>query len=538
MFNKLKSFESNFTITRAAFIVGFFALLSKLIALVREPLFASTFGGPKIYIWDIYNAAFRLPDFIMNVFILGTLSVVLIPVFVELLVEDKKRAQDFANTIATLAMLTIGGSLVLLYILAYPVTKALVPGFDISQLQQTVSLTRIIILAQIIFILSNICSNLLYSYKRFIMAGVAPVLYNLGIISGVLFFYPAFGIEGLGYGVLLGAAAHLLIQLPELRRCSFRLRPAWNIHDKAMLKFCKLYVPRIFAVDLSVFALLVSTYIASKFKTGSIAIFTLALNVTSMPVSIVALSLATAIFPALSEAYAQGQEEKFLSMLKKTLVQVFYFMVPVTLLMLVFRAQGVRLYVGHGNFTWENTILTFSILGILAFALISQSVIPILARAFYSRQNTIIPLGVNLTSLFVFVLLAFMLQNHFGIYGVAAAFAIASIFNALVLFIILRLKLYQEITDKSKLVQFDEGLFLTSVKIVVASIAMAVVSYGGLYLFEPLVNTHTTIGLLVQVTGAGIFGLIVFFTVSSLLQLKESQIIIDYLKRILSRGQF
>ncbi len=534
MFKKILSLEQKFSITKAAFIVGFFALLSKFVALVRDPLFTSHFGGDKIYILDIYNAAFRVPDFIFSVFILGTLSVALIPVFVDLVVKDKKRAQAFANTIITLTMLVMGGGFILLYILAWPITKLLVPGFSADSLSQAVGLTRIIILSQIIFTLSNTCTNILYSYKRFIMAGVAPILYNIGIIAGILFFYPRFGIPGLGYGVLLGAALHLIVQLPELARTSFKLRPAWNLDDAAIKQFLKLYLPRIFAIDLSVVSLLVATFIASNLQTGSIAIFTLAVNLLSLPVSIIALSLATAIFPSLSEKFALGDEAGFLAMLKKTFIQILYFMIPLTLLMLIFRAQGVRLYLGHGKFTWENTILTFSVLGVLVFALISQSLTPIFARAFYSRQNTITPVTINLIALMVNIILAFALKGRYGIIGVAAAFSIASIFNAITLFIVLRAHLYKHSHNTVALKEFDDDLVATTFKIVLASVFMALTSYASLYVFAPLVHTDTVLGLLIQVGCSGILGLIVFFAASTLLKLRESQIILDYIKKVLS----
>lgn len=534
MLKKFLLFEQKFTITKAAAIVGFFALLSKFVALVRDPLFTSKFGGDQIYILDIYNAAFRVPDFIFSIFILGTLSVALIPIFVDIMVKDENRARDFANTIITLTMLSMGGIFILLYIFSWQITKLLVPGFTPEMLTETVGLTRIIILAQIIFTLSNVCTNILYSYKRFIIAGIAPILYNLGIILGILVFYPRFGISGLGYGVLLGAAGHLLIQLPELGRSTFRLLPAWKLHDPAIKKFFKLYLPRIFAIDLPVFSLLISTFIASRFEAGSIGIFTLSINLLSLPVSIIALSLATAIFPALSEAYAKNQELIFLDMLKKAFVQILYFMIPLTLLMLIFRAQGVRLYLGHGKFTWENTILTFNTFGVLAFSLISQSLAPILSRAFYSRQNTIIPVSINLMALALNACLAFAFKDHYGIIGIAAAFSVASIFNAVTLFVVLRAVLYKDSKNYEALKKFDDGLVLTAVKIILASIAMALTCHEGLYLLEPLLNTHTVIGLLIQVGCSAFLGVVVFFIVSTLLKLKESQIILDYIKKIIS----
>lgn len=535
MLKKLLEFEKKFSITKAATIVGIFAFLSKLVALVRDPLFASTFGGPKIYILDIYNAAFRVPDFIFNIFIAGTLSVAFIPIFVELLTKDKDRAAKLANTIITLTMLVMGAIFGILLILARPITARLVPGFTPDHLNETIRLTRLIILSQIIFSLSNICTNALYSYKRFVVAGLAPILYNLGIISGIVWFYPRFGIIGLGYGVIFGAFLHLLIQLPEMFRSAFYLKPQWQVRDPAIKKFWKLYLPRIFAIDLSVFSLLISTFIASKLESGSIAIFTLAMNLLSIPVSIIALSLATAIFPALSEAYATGKDLQFLNMLKKTLVQVFYFMIPMTLLMLVFRAQGVRLYLGHGNFTWDNTILTFNTFGVLSFSLLAQSLTPLLARAFYSRQNTATPVVINIISMIINIILAFSFGNAFGIMGIAAAFAVASIFNALALFIVLRSHLHRSGLEVELLSQFDSELITVIGKIMIASIAMGLVSYAGLYLIAPHVNTATNLGLLIQAGISAIIGIIVFFAASSWLNLRESQIILDYFKRIFGR---
>src|SRR5882672_4562420 len=179
-----------------------------------------------------------------------------------------------------------------------------------------------------------------------------------------------------------------------------------------------------------------------------------------------------------------GDEAGILALFNKTLIQILYFMIPLTLLMLIFRAQGVRLYLGHGKFTWDNTILTFSVLGVLVFALLSQSLTPIFARAFYSRQNTIIPVTVNLFALALNVALAFMLKNNYGIIGVAAAFSIASIFNALVLFIVLRAQLYEHSRDKVALKRFDDELVTTTFKIVLASICMALTSYACLYALE------------------------------------------------------
>lgn len=535
MWQRIKNFEQDFSVSRAAVIVGFFALISKLVALFRDPLFASTFGGDKIYILDIYSAAFRVPDFIISVFVLGTLSVALIPIFVNLLVKDREEANKFANTIITLTMLFMGLVFFTLFLFARPITKLLVPGFSPFMLDETVKLTRLIIFSQIVFTLSNTCTNILYSFKRFVMAGLAPILYNLGIILGILVFYEQFGIMGLGYGVLVGAALHLLVQLPELYRTSFRLEITLAAKKVNIRKFLKLYLPRVPVFDLSIFSLLISTFIASKLEQGSIAIFNLAMNLQTIPVSIIALSLATAVFPALSQAHAEGKEKDFLRVLGKTIIQVFYFMVPIMCLMMLFRAQGIRLYLGHGNFTWENTILTFTTFGVLAFSLLSQSLAPILSRVFYSQQNTITPVRVNIFSMAINTVLAFALGKSYGIVGIAAAFSIASVFNATVLFFIMYNHVQKTISDQDAIKQFNSNIFSSVLKITTASLVCGLGAYGGLRFFAHIFNTHTSLGLFFQLSGATIFAVICYFIAGVALKLKETLFFFNKLKNIFAR---
>ncbi len=528
MFKKLLSLENTFTVTRAATIVGFFTLLSKVVAAVRDPLLTSKFGGDRIYVLDVYNAAFRIPDFLFTMFIAGTLSVAFIPIFVELLVIDEEKAQRVSNTVVTLSMLGMGFLFFLVLLFAHPLAKALVPGFTPDRIAQTASLMRLIALSQIIFTLSNTCTNILYAYKRFIFAGFAPVLYNGGIIVGILFFYDRFGIQGLGYGVLLGALLHLVVQVPELVRASYRLRPAFFVSEDSVKKFWKLYVPRIFVIDLSVFSLLISTFVASGLATGSIAIFSLAVNLQSIPISIISLSLATAVFPALSEAFATKDNAKFMQLLKKTISQVLYFIIPISILMLVFRAQIVRLYYGHGRFSWDNTILTFSTLGVLCFSLLSQSLSPILARAFYSRQNTIIPVCVNLLSMGVNIILASMLAKPYGVVGIAEAFTVASIFNALLLFVLLRRSLGK---TESLLESFDKPILRTLGIIIISSLLLGFASYGGLYVFASIFNTHTTLGILLQLCGSSIVGIAVFLAAGNFWGLEETAYVLRFVKK-------
>jgi len=533
MLQRLKNLESNFTISKAALIVGFFTFLAKLVAFVRDPLFSSKFGGENIYILDIYNAAFRIPDFISNLLILGTLAAAFIPIYIELVVKDKEHAGRLASTVFNSVCLGISLICLVTFIFARPFTHLLVPGFGGAIFDQTVKLTRLFLLSPIIFGASSIFTNILYANKKFIIAGLAPLFYNLGIIFGVLFLYDSYGIMGLGYGVILGAALHLLIQLPSAIANGFSWQPILDFKDLALRKMLKLYIPRIFSLDISHISLIVSTIIGSHLASGSIAIFNLANNLHSVPIGIFGISFAIAAFPSFSESFARKDEQSFVQTLYKTIFQIMFFALPLSVAFLLYRAHIVRLYLGHGNFTWENTILTFSVLGALSFSLFSQSLTPLLTRAFYGRQNTIIPVIINLVSMVLNGSLAYVFAKHYGVVGLAAGFSIASIFNTICLFIILHHMLSESSAKNGvSLGEYDKNLIIRIFKILTASVLMGGVGYLSLRLLEPFVNNETFVGLFLQTGGSALLAGITFLAAALILKLKPAENIMNLIKRI------
>jgi len=536
MINKLKDLEKTYTLSKAAAIVGVFTLLSRVVGYLRDMLFASRLGpGP---ILDTYYAAFRIPDFVFNLLILGTLSVAFIPVFTEVMIKDRKRAQTIASTVLNLSILIMASICLLLILFAVPLTKLIVPGFSGQKFNDTVLLTRIFLISPIIFTSSSVFSSILNANKKFLLVSLAPILYNLGIIGGLLVLYPRYGIVGWGFGVVAGALMHMLIQVPSAIGHGFSWKPVIRLKDEAVRKIGKLFVPRIFGLDISNISLLIATIIGSTLAAGSISIFNLANNLQAVPLGVFAVSIATASFPALSEMFAKHDEKGFLKMLSKAMVQILFFLIPITILMLLLRAYIVRLGFGRGQFDWNDTILTFSTLGVFSVSLFSQGLTPLLARAFYARQNTKIPVIINAVTMLINAGLAYQLSTHvydvnFGIVGItiggvtglAAAFSIASIFNALALFIILRIKLSRSMPtqDYITLNEFDDSLFSSASRILVASAAMGLTSYGVIYLIEPLVNTSTALGILIQSGLSASVGAIVFLVTATILRLPEAQ---------------
>jgi len=547
MINRLKNLELKFNLSKAAIIIGVLTLLSRLVGLVRDRLFASRFGAGDTL--DVYYAAFRIPDFIFNLLILGTLSVAFIPIFTEWLLKDKNKAYRIANTVLNFSFLAMSAICLVLFFFSPALTKFLVPGFSPAKLAETVVLTKIFLLSPVIFTVSNVFGSILNSQKKFLIANLAPVLYNLGIICGLLFLFPVWGLKGLGWGVIIGAVLHLLFQVFESVRFGYSWQPAMDLKDQAVKKIGKLFLPRIFGLDTSQLSLLIGSVIGSFLTVGSIAVLNLANNLQAVPVGIFAISVAIAAFPALSESYALQDLAGFVKTLKNSITQILFFIIPISILMLLFRAYIVRLVYGAGKFSWESTILTFNTLGVFVFALFSQALAPLLARAFYARQNTKIPVVIGLASMALNVTLSyffalriysihinlppiiFSLQTG-GVVGIALGFAIASIINVLALFIILRQQLGKDLNNTPGVIKdFDLGLTQDVIKILAASVIMGIVGYTSIYLLAPLVNTRTGLGILIQSGLSVLLSVIVYIYLGLKLKLPEASSLINFLKR-------
>ncbi|MBI3232241.1 MAG: murein biosynthesis integral membrane protein MurJ [Candidatus Doudnabacteria bacterium] len=527
MIKLVANIEKNFSVSKAALIVGFFTLASRLMGLVRDRLFASKFGAGDVL--DAYYAAFRVPDFVFNLLILGTLSIAFIPVFSELLVGNKQKANDTASTILNSTLILMSAVCLLLFLFVEPLTKSLVPGFSGQKLMDTISLTRLFLLSPIIFTVSNVFTSMLNAQKKFLSVGLAPILYNCGIIFGLLALYPKQGIVGLGYGVILGASLHLAVQLPETFALGFRWRAVLDFKDAAFRKMTRLFLPKIFGLDNSQISLLIGSMVGSLLASGSVAILNLANNLQAVPLGIFALSISVASFPALSESFAKKDSLGFLDILFKSVAQILFFILPIAVATLLLRAHIVRLVYGTGQFTWEDTILTFKTLGIFSISLFSQSLSPLLGRAFYARQNTIIPVLINSFTMTLNAFLAFYFGKTYGVAGIAAGFSASSILNLILLFAALHYFLHKDV-PKGSLHEFDLQIFRQISKIAISALALGFAMYGALYAVEPYINTRTAIGLFVQAGLAGIVGGLVYLFVASSLKLEQAKKFLSLIK--------
>ncbi len=519
MIKRLFSGQIN-SITIAAFLIALSSLVSRFLGIFRDRILAGEFGAGDTL--DIYYAAFRIPDLIFNLLVLGALSAGFIPIFTSLLKKPTEKIRDLisrhehkeawllANNILNvlvLALIILSG---LGIIFAPLLMKLIAPGFSPENQLLTAKLTRIMFLSPIFLGISSVFGGILQSFKRFFVYSLSPIMYNIGIIIGVLYLVPFWGIYGLAWGVVFGALLHMLIQLPAVINLGFRYVPKINLASKKVMKIGIMMVPRTMSLAITQINLLVITVIASTLASGSLAVFNFANNMQFFPVSIFGISFAVAAFPTLSSL--AFNKKKLRDNFSSTLRQILFFIVPATVLLLALRAQIIRVILGTGQFDWEDTILTINTLGYFSISLFAQALMPLLVRVFYARHDTKTPFFIGLLAVVINIFLSYYLAQRIGVAGLALAFSIASIINFVLLWLVLRVKIGQ----------LDELRILTSaIKFSAASIACGIAVQAMKLLIWPYIDMTRTLGVLAQGLAAGLAGILVYLAFCALFKSEE-----------------
>ena len=497
------------SITAAALILAIASLASKFLGLYRDRILAGTFGlGNEL---DIYFASFRVPDLIFNIVVLGAISAGFIPVFAKL-ISQKKEEEAFktANAILNLVMITLLSLCLLGIIFAPIIVSLLTPGFSPEKKDLTVELTRIMFLSPVFLLLSSITGGILQSYHRFFVYSLSPIMYNIGIIIGALYLAPIWGIHGLAWGVVLGSFFHFAVQLPIVKKLGFNYKFILDLKDIGARKIIKMMVPRTLTLVTVQLNLIVITVIASTLSEGSLTAFNFANNLQSFPLGLFAISFAIASFPTLS-ALSENKKE-FARNLTTTTKQILFLIIPVSVLLLILRAQIVRTIYGEGKIGWEETIILLDAVAFFSISLFAQSVIPLFSRAFWALHDAKTPFLTSLASVIINIVLAFYLSAQYGIIGLVGAFSISTIINALLLYYLINKK-----TD----FLCHARIYKPILKISLASLISGYFSYKTLYFIEPFLNTETGIGIFLQGLIAGIAGLYLYCILSWLMRIEE-----------------
>lgn len=448
------------TIAGAALLIGASAVLSRALGLIRDRLLVGRFGaGDEL---DAYFAAFQIPNLLFALLVVGTLSVAFIPVFTGYVAKRREaEAWHVANAILTVALAVMSALCLALIVLAPALTELVAPGFTGEKFELTVRLMRVMMLSPLLFAVSAALSSVLNSYRRFAAVSMAPLLYNGAIIFGIVALSRPFGMLGVAWGAILGAALHALVQVPVARSLGWRFRPTLDLKSDGVREIGRLFLPRVFGVDIAQFSQFIGAVIGTTLATGSVSLFSLAINIAAVPLGTFAIPFAIAAFPTLSDAAARGDRAAFRDVFAATFRQILFFLIPISALAFILRVHVVRVVIGQGGLSWDETRLTAASLGLFVLTLAFQGLAPLLARAFYALKNTLVPVLVSFVALAVNLASVFALKAALGttagkatawlwlgiyalddvrVLSLAMAFSIASFVQVVLLLLILRRK--------------------------------------------------------------------------------------------------
>ena len=508
------------SISLAAFLIGFFSFLSRLLGIVRDRILASQFGAGEVL--DIYYAAFRIPDFIFNLLVLGAISAGFIPVFVSLREKQKSSGEiwKFVNNVFHILSLVLVLFCALGFVFAPFIIKKISPGFSLEAQALTVNLTRIMFFSPLFLGISSIIGGVLQSYKRFLVYSLSPIMYNLGIIFGCLYLVPTLGVTGLAWGVVIGAFLHMIIGVPILYKLGFRYEFILHFRSREIHEITRMMIPRVLSLSISQFNLFVITIIASTLSVGALSVFNLANNLQAFPVGIFGISFAIAAFPSLAEL--SRDKQKLISNVSLVVRKVLFLVTPFTVIFITLRAQIVRVILGSGKFDWTDTVLTMETLKFFALSLFAQSLIPVLTRVFYARKNSFIPFLFALISALTNIFLCFYFLDFFEVEALALAFSLSNIINFILLWVYLRFSLGG--LDELK-------ILVSAMKFSLAAISCGVIIQICKYLIEPFIDMNTFLGVASQGAFAGISGLTTYLLVCYILRSEELLIFLTQIKK-------
>ncbi|MDP3771041.1 MAG: murein biosynthesis integral membrane protein MurJ, partial [bacterium] len=372
-------FQIRDSIVASAVLIATLSLASRVLGLLRDRALASTFGAGAVL--DAYTAAFRIPDLLFNLIGLGALSAAFLPVYMRLRRSDVRSAYAFAATAMTNLVVLLGVLCVVGAIFTHPLIRAMAPGFPPETLALAVTMSRTIFLATFLLSCSTVIGVVLQAEERFTAYAAAPLLYNLGIIVGIIAIVPRAGPIGLAWGVVLGAVGHLGLQWAAVRRAGFRPRWRFHLRDGEFRAAMVLLVPRIMGLASDQFTLVALTAVASTLAAGTLTAFTFANNIQTVPIALVGISFAIAAFPQLAAAAHARDAVTFRERFSATARNILLLTVPAAVLLMTLKAQIVRILLGSGAFDWGDTVQTLRAVEAFGFGLIPAAFIPLLARA-------------------------------------------------------------------------------------------------------------------------------------------------------------
>ena len=469
----------------AATILAGSTLLSSLLGFFRDRLLNSAYmpsengalAGYPVGL-DAYTAAFMVPDFMFAVLVSGALSVTFIPVFNERWVKGNKQSawQISSSMINFMALITMAAS-VLIIIFADPLMKYLIaPGLSESGHALAVSMMQVIAVNPFIFAVAAVIASIQQAVGRFMFCALAPMLYNVGIIIGTVWFtggvnlfgWQIFdgGIMGVALGVVLGSFLQLIVSAVGLAGLGFDYNFKIYWRNKGFRKVLSLLPARSVDQGMDYVVSLVEVNLASRLADGTVRAYQQALTLHMMPINLIGVAISNAAFPQLTEYLGEGRNDLFQKDLRSLLRIIFWMALPVSVVIFFTRGYVVHFIRNGGK------QLIAGILGCLVVAILFRTIYHMAARAFYVRQDTKTPLYISIFSITLNIILAIVLSMvlKMGAYGLAWAQSTVAVLEVVVLLAVMNRQM-------PKL--FDMTFVRAIFKMILAGIVTGVVCYIG-----------------------------------------------------------
>ena len=469
----------------AATIMASSTLLSSLLGFFRDRLLNSAYmpskngalAGYPVGL-DAYTAAFMVPDFMFAVLVSGALSVTFIPVFNERWVKGNKQSawQISSSMINFMALITMAAS-VLIIIFADPLMKYLIaPGLSESGHALAVSMMQVIAVNPFIFAVAAVIASIQQAVGRFMFCALAPMLYNVGIIIGTVWFtggvnlfgWQIFdgGIMGVALGVVLGSFLQLIVSAVGLAGLGFDYNFKIYWRNKGFRKVLSLLPARSVDQGMDYVVSLVEVNLASRLVDGTVRAYQQALTLHMMPINLIGVAISNAAFPQLTEHLGEGRNDLFQKDLRSLLRIIFWMALPMSVVIFFTRGYVVHFISNGGD------QLIAGILGCLVVAILFRTIYHMAARAFYARQDTKTPLYISIFSITLNIILAIVLSMvlKMGAYGLAWAQSTVAVLEVVVLLAVMNRQM-------PKL--FDMTFVRAIFKMILAGIVAGVVCYIG-----------------------------------------------------------
>lgn len=384
--------------------------IAKVISLAQTVIIAQVFGVGRE--WDAFVTANSIPELIFTLIAGGALGHAFLPTFAGLLANHEREgawqlASHVINVIFTTALVVCAIAFV---IAPWLVASVVAPGFDAEAQAQTVTLMRILLTSTLIFSVSGIVMAMLQSHNLFLLPALAPILFDVGILFGVIFLIRPFGVYGIAYGAVIGAALHLAIQIPGLVRVRARWTPEWGWRDPALWRVIRLMLPRV--AGLGVFSLnfIVMNNIASRMGDGAVSALSWGWRLMQIPQTLIGTAMGTVIFPTLAALSARNDQDGKRDAMSSALRFILVASIPASIGLILVGRPILRL-LERGAFTAEASILVYSTLQFFALGIVVHSMLEIVARSFYADKDTYTPLWAALAGAAVNFALAIALTG-------------------------------------------------------------------------------------------------------------------------------